>query len=320
MELLLPHALRDGDEIAVIAPAGGVRDEEALQRGLARFRAWGFVPTLLPHARGVLDWPEGGRLAATDAERLRDLQEAVSNPRYRAIVCARGGYGTTRLLESLDLSPLRRDPKPILGYSDITALLAAARAATGLVGFHGPMLATTAAMDAGEQGFALQRQLLTVPGAPATLPAAEHARGLAVGTATGPLVGGNLSLVQCLVGTRHEIDTEGAILFLEDIDEAPYRVDRMLTHLHATGAIARAAGIVLGDFHVAGTALGSEYPAMTAVLEERLRDLPIPVACGFPFGHRPGSWTLPVGVRARLAVPGRGAPATLELLEPAVRA
>ncbi|MGE3173495.1 MAG: LD-carboxypeptidase [Planctomycetota bacterium] len=319
MNRVLPRALRPGDPIAVLAPASGVRDADALQRGLARWRQWGFLPELLPHATSKLDWPAGGPLAATDALRLADLQEAISNERYRAIVAVRGGYGTARLLPHVDLAPLRRDPKPILGYSDLTALLAAVWRDGGLVGFHGPMLATTAAMDPGPDGWALQRRLLTDATAAAALPAAE-ARGLCPGTAEGPLLGGNLALVQSLLGTPWQLDTTGALLVLEDIGEAPYRVDRMLTQLRQAGVLDRAAGVVLGDFHVDGTELGSAAPAMTRVLDERLADLPIPVALGFPIGHRPGAWTLPFGVRARLAAPGRGEPATLQLLEPAVRA
>lgn len=320
MARLFPTALRPGDEIAVVSPASGERDRAALERGLERIREWGFVPTVMPHALESLDWPEGSTLAASDAERLGDLQSAITDPRYRAVVCLRGGYGAARLLRDLDLTPLAADPKPILGYSDITALLAAVFAETGVIGFHGPMVATTEAMDPGDAGWALQRQLLTETDAPAALPATDAPRGLRAGTAEGALVGGNLALVQSLIGTPWEIDTNGALLFLEDVGEAPYRVDRMLTQLDQTGALERAAGIVLGDFHVTGTPLASEQPSMLRVLAERLAHLEIPVAHGFPIGHRPGAWTLPYGGRARLHVPDTDAdaPATLELLEPAV--
>ncbi|MCR9243899.1 MAG: LD-carboxypeptidase [bacterium] len=320
MDQLLPRALVAGDEIAVVAPASGVRDIEALERGLERFRNWGLEPVLLPHARAQLDWPEGCPIAASDADRLADLQCAIDDPRYRAIVSVRGGYGTTRLLDGLVLDRLREDPKPILGYSDLTALLAALHGTLGLVGFHGPMLATSSAMDAGDALWPLQRQLLMSPTEPAQLPVADAATGVVGGAAEGVLVGGNLSLVQSLIGTPWEIATTGALLFLEDIGEPPYRVDRMLTHLRQTGAFDRAAGVILGDFHVEGTELASEHGPMTAVLEERLGDLAVPVARGVPFGHRPGSWTLPVGVRARLRVPAVGGGVTLQLLEPAVRA
>ncbi|MEZ6014451.1 MAG: LD-carboxypeptidase [Planctomycetota bacterium] len=319
MERRFPKALQAGDEVAVITPASGVRDEAALARGLERFRALGWVPTLMPYARGRLAWPEGCPVAATDAQRLGDLQAAIRDPRYRAIVCARGGYGAARLLPDLDLSPLASDPKPILGYSDITALLAAAYADVGLVSFHGPMLATADGMDAGEGGWRLQAQLLSNTSEALALPAADGARGVCQGVAEGPLVGGNLALVQSLIGTRWEVDTRGALLFLEDTGEPPYRVDRMLTQLLQTGAVARAAGVVLGDFHVPDTPLASEHPGMVSVLEERLAGLRIPVARGFPIGHLPGAWTVPFGGRARLSVPAIGAPATLELLEPCAR-
>ncbi len=318
MQRTLPRALCAGDEVAVVAPAGAVRDDDSLANGLARLRAWGLVPTVLPHARGRLDWPAGSPLSATDAERLADLQHAIGTPRYRAVFCARGGYGITRLLTGLDCTPLRRDPKPIVGYSDVTTLLAAVRARTGLVSLHGPMVATGALMDAGADGWELQRRLLTDTVGPVPLPPAPRARGLCAGIAEGPLVGGNLSLVQCLIGTPWQVDTRGALLLLEDIGEAPYRIDRMLTHLLDTGALQHAAGVLLGDFHATDTPPASEHAATTAVLVERLAALPIPVAMGFPFGHCPGSWTLPIGARARLVVPAVGAPASLELLEPAV--
>ena len=179
------------------------------------------------------------------------------------------------------------------------------------------MVATTEAMDPGEANWKLQRALLTDASKPATLP---HGGGrtLRAGTAQGALLGGNLALVQSLLATPWQIETDGALLFLEDIGEAPYRVDRMLTQLRQTGALDRAAGILLGDFHVDDTALASVHAPMQSVLEERLEGLSIPVVCDMPFGHRPGSWTLPFGTRARLTAEAGTAP-TLELLEPSVR-
>jgi muramoyltetrapeptide carboxypeptidase len=296
-----------------------VRDEAALQRGLARLRALGLVPTLTPHARGKLEWPEGSALAASDDERLADLQAALRDPRYRAVFCTRGGYGVTRLLARLDFSPLVADPKPIVGYSDITALLAAAWSEARVVGFHGPMVATTATMDAGDECWRLQAELLMRHDCAPELPMSESPRALHAGTAEGVLVGGNLTLVQALVGTHWQLDTRGAILFLEDVEEAPYRVDRMLTHLAHAGVLEHVTGIALGDFHVEDTPLGSEHPPMLQVLEERLAHLGVPVAHGFPFGHLPRSWTLPFGGRARLEAPRGDVPSRLVLLEPCVR-
>lgn len=318
-DALFPRALRAGDKVALVSPSSPLGDRGALDAGLARLRQWGLEPVLMPNALARLSYPQGGELAGTDAQRLDDLQTAIREPRYRAILCVRGGYGATRLLQQLDFEPLRRDPKPIVGYSDITALLAAAHKETGLVGLHGPGVATPTSHDPGVANWELQRALLFDGAKPQALPSTGPAHVLTPGTATGRLVGGNLTLVCALLGTPWEIDTTGAILFLEDVHEAPYRVDRMLTQLRHGGHLDRAAGIAFGDFHLADTPLASEMPEMVGVLTERTRGLKAPIAHGFPFGHRPGSWTLPVGARARLAAKDPAAAATLTLLEPAVR-
>jgi muramoyltetrapeptide carboxypeptidase len=323
MPSLLPQALRPGDEVAVIAPAGAVRDAEACARGLQRLVDWGLRPTVFPGAHGALHWPEGSPLAADDATRLQDLQTAFAEPRWRAVFCVRGGYGTTRLLRHIDWSALRRDPKPIVGYSDVTALLAAASKELGLVGFHGPMVATTAALDAGQACWEQQRALLfqcdravELPLVPAT--DAAPSRSLVGGAAEGPLVGGNLSLVAALLGTPWQIDARGAILCLEDIGEPPYRIDRMLTQLRDAGVFAQAAAVALGDFRQPDLGPVAEHAPTVATLRERLGDLPIPVAMGLPFGHRKASWTLPIGATARLEAAAPEGPASLRLLGPAV--
>ena len=310
-------ALLPGDRVAVLSPAGPIRAADALDRGLARLREWGLEPVLMPHARD-----EEGYLASRDAARAEDLQSAIADPKVRGIFATRGGYGCTRILPRLDLAPLARDPKPIVGYSDLTALLAAAWKQVGLVGFHGPMVATLDSMAMGRECEALQRDLLT-RGRAAVLPAADGegvAHAIRRGQADGCLLGGNLAIVCALIGTPWQIDFAGALAFLEDTGEEPYRIDRMLTQLQQSGAFARATGVVLGDFHAQDTPLGSESAEMTAVLHERLGGLRIPVAYGFPFGHRPRAWTLPFGGMARLLCPELARPARLELLEPAVKA
>jgi muramoyltetrapeptide carboxypeptidase len=318
-EPLFPRALRPGDTVALVSPSSPLSDHPALERGLARLRAWGLQPELLPHAMAKLDFPKGGELAGSDDERLADLQRSFDDRRYRAVFCVRGGYGLTRLLPRLDFTSLRADPKPIAGYSDVTALLAAAHREIGLVSVHGPGVATPLSHDCGAPLWELQRTLLfesqRVPALPVALP--PHV--LRPGDAEGPLVGGNLSLVCALIGTRWQLDTKGKILFLEDVHEAPYRVDRMLTQLAQAGALAQASGIVFGDFHLDDTPLASEMPELLRVLIDRTRELTIPVAHGFPFGHRPASWTLPFGARARLRAGDVAVPAQLELMESAVR-
>jgi muramoyltetrapeptide carboxypeptidase len=316
---LFAPAPRPGDKVALICPSGPVDDRAALARGIARLESWGLKPEVLPNALQRLDYPAGSALAGNDDERVADLQRAISEPAYRAILCIRGGYGLTRILERIDFTPLRKAPKPIVGYSDVTALLAAAHAETGLVSLHGPGVATPTSHDAGAANWALQRALLMDPKAPPPLVSTTPAHALRPGLAEGPLVGGNLTLVCALLGTKWQIDTEGKILFLEDVNEAPYRVDRMLTQLLQTGALRKAKGVVFGDFHLEDTPLASETPQLVRVLADRTRALGIPCAHGFPFGHRPSSWTLPVGARARLDARDLGKPATLTLLESAVR-
>lgn len=313
---VLPKALRAGDRVAVVAPASPLpRERKAdLERGLERLRQWGLRPEMLPNALAAT-----GYLAGKDADRAADLQKAMSEARYRAVFCLRGGYGCTRLLPRLDFAPLARDPKPIVGFSDVTALLAAVWAKTGIVGFHGPMVAESRKSAMGAAAGKLQRTLVTggVPGALPLPPGETPPHVLRPGTAEGPLVGGNLSLVQSLVGTPWEIETRGALLFLEDIDEKPYRLDRMLTQLRHTGALERAAGIVLGDFTYGDLPREEVQRTTTRVFRDVLGDLRKPIAYAFPFGHRDRSWTLPFGGAARLRAEDPGAPAKLELLGPA---
>lgn len=313
-----PRALRRGDRVAVVSPASPLPEarREDLDRGLARLEQLGLRPVLGKNALATK-----GYLAGGDHARAADLQDAIGDPDVRAIFCVRGGYGVTRLLELLDFAPLARDPKPIVGYSDVTALLAAVWKEVGLVGFHGPMVATSKATAGGEQLDAQQHALLTqLKGAvDLPIPSGDTPHVIREGRAEGHLVGGNLSLVIALVGTPWEIDTKDAILFLEDTGEAPYRVDRMLTQLRSTGHLGRCAGVALGDFHIDDQGLCTLDPDMRRVFDDRLADLTCPVAFGLPFGHRPRSWTLPFGARARLDAHDRGAMAKLELLEPAVR-
>lgn len=310
-----PRRLQRGDRVAVLSPASPLRDDarKALDQGMDWLRGLGLKPALGRHAL-----QSDGYLAGTDAQRAADLQTALRDPDVRGIFCVRGGYGVTRLLEDLDLSALAADPKPIVGYSDITALLAAAFGRHGVIGLHGPMVATTKAYAMGKAMQQLQANLLFDPTRAPRLPESDLGPGphvLNPGRAESRLVGGNLSLVCALLGTPDQIDTRGRLLLLEDVGEAPYRVDRMLTQLRHGGHLQQAAGILLGDFHREDTPLASEDAATTRVLEERLGGLDVPVVTGLPFGHRPESWTLPIGALARLDARDRAARPTLTLLE-----
>jgi muramoyltetrapeptide carboxypeptidase len=311
-----PPRLARGSRVALVAPAGPLLDRDDLQRAEALCRALDYVPVLGSHAGA-----RHGYLAGTDDDRLADLNGAIADPAIDAIWCIRGGFGITRILDRVDFEPLDRRPKIILGYSDITALLLAAMRHVGLVTFHGP---TARAPMPAFSRWHFERVLATAEPAgrlgrlpePAGVLVPKDNRILPIrpGLAEGPLMGGNLSLLQCLVGTPHFPDLEGAILFLEDVGEDLYRVDRMLAHLRAAGVLASLAGVAVGRFtqlqrHMSDGAFGFDE-----VLATYFEPLGIPAAFGFPVGHIDDQWTLPLGIRARLDA-GAG---ELELLEPAV--
>lgn len=311
---LLPIALRAKDKVAVVSPAGPVRDREAFDAGLKRLRRWGLRPAVGKHALESF-----GFLAGQDAARSADLQSAIAAPDIRAIFCTRGGYGITRILDRIDFAPLAKDPKPIVGYSDVTALLCATANAVGIVGFHGPMIASDA-MDAATEE--QQRALLfdaTPSRAFATNPLDPAPHTITPGVAEGPLVGGNLAILAALQGTAFAPKTAGAIVFIEDTDEPPYRVDRLLTQLMQAHFFDGVAGVVIGDFANAAAPPGTDATNLDWVLHDRLGSLKIPVAFNFPFGHRDRSWTLPVGVRARLEAADRAKVPRLALVESSVR-
>jgi muramoyltetrapeptide carboxypeptidase len=262
-----------------------------------------------------------GYLAGTDEERLRDLNAALRDPAIDAIWCLRGGYGVTRILDRVDYRALAARPRPVIGYSDITALLAAIRKETGLVCFHGPTA------RAGLTPFSrrhFERILLhdSAPGRLDRLPPPEGVLvprqprivSLRAGVAEGPLAGGNLTLLQCLAGTNYFPDLEGAILFLEDVGEDLYRVDRMLAHLRLAGALAELAGVIVGQFTEMKRGMQDGALGFDEVLATYLLPLGVPVAYGFPIGHVDDQWTMPLGVKARLDASS----GEVDILEPAV--
>ncbi|HUF36496.1 MAG TPA: LD-carboxypeptidase [Gemmatimonadales bacterium] len=299
-----------------MAPAGPLLEGDDITRAQALCRALGYEPVLAPAAGG-----RHGYLAGPDEDRLADLNAALRDPAIDAVWCLRGGYGSTRILDRVDFAALARRPKPLIGFSDVTALLSGALARAGVVAFHGPV--ARASMPAFsrhhfERVLACAEpagRLGRLPEPPDVLiPRADRIVTLAGGVAEGPLVGGNLTLLQCLVGTPFLPDLDGAVLFLEDVGEDLYRVDRMLAHLRMAGALDRLAGVAIGRFtelkrHMSDGALGFED-----VLRTYFGPAGIPVAYGFPVGHIDDQWTLPLGVRARLDA-GAG---EVELLEAAV--
>lgn len=301
-----------------MAPAGPLLERDDLARAEALCRALGYEPVL-----GRNTAQHQGYFAGTDEQRLADLNAALGDPEVAAVWCIRGGYGTTRILDRLDFDALARRPKPVMGYSDITAVLNAVTRRTGLVTFHAPMARVSMppfsrwhferVLGSAEPAGRLGR----LPDPPdVLLPRDNRIATLHGGVAEGPLAGGNLTLLQCLIGTPHFPDLDGAILFLEDVGEDLYRVDRMLAHLRMAGALERLAGIAVGRFTELKRAMNDGALGFDEVLANYFLPLGIPVAYGFPIGHIDDQWTLPLGVRARLDA-GTG---ELELLEAAVSA
>lgn len=311
-----PPRLAHGSRIALVAPAGPLLERDDLTRAEELCRALGYEPVMGPHSG-----KRHGYLAGTDPERIADLNSALREPSIDAIWCIRGGYGTTRILPQLDFQALSRKPRPIIGFSDITAILNAAVVRAGVVAFHGPV--ARASMPAFtrwhfERVLACAEpagRLGRLPAPPDVLvPRQDRIVSLRGGVAEGPLAGGNLTLLQCLIGTPFFPDLDGAILFLEDVGEDLYRVDRVLSHLRLVGALDRLAGVMIGRFTELERRTADGTLGYDEVLETYFGPLGVPVGYGFPVGHIDDQWTLPLGVRARFDADA----GQLELLESAV--
>ena len=303
--MIRPPALRPGTRVALVAAAGPL-PEGGVDRAADRVASLGWEPVAGEFCRC-----RTGYLAGTDAERAADLNRALRDPSIGAVWFLRGGYGTMRILDALDWDALVRHPKALIGYSDNTAVHLAAHRA-GVVGFHGPHPHAPEFPD-----FARDELLrvLTVPEPAGVLPFPAdggRAETITAGVAEGPLLGGNLSLLSATLGTPFAIRPEGAILFIEEVGEHPYRLDRLLSHLRLAGVLSAVAGIAVGGITESPEIDGA--PGAAEVVRDALGGLGIPVATGFPFGHFDDNWTLPMGVRARLDADA----GTLALLEPAV--
>ncbi len=298
-----PRALAPGARVALVAPAGPMRPDR-VDASVDRCRALGLEPVLYPAASGRHRY-----LAGSDADRLRDLQDAFDDPAVDAVWALRGGYGTQRILDRLDLARQERDPIPFVGFSDNTTLHVR-HAGLGVVSFHGPHPGADFPPATEDH---LRRVLFRAepPGLLPTRPEDPEPRTLVGGRAEGPLVGGNLAMLASLCGTRDALRAAGRVLFLEEVGEAAYRVDRMLLQLRRSGALEGVRGLALGRFTPGED---DEHP-VEEVLREYAEALGVPAVVDLPFGHVEHNCTLPVGARARLDADA----ASLELLEPAVR-
>jgi len=287
----------------VVAPAGPV-PRDAFDAGAAILGA----RYTLVHDERI--FARHGFLAGEDDARADELGRALADPAIEAIFCARGGYGLMRILPRLDAAAFARAPKLVVGFYDVTALHAwAARA--GVVSLHAPVVTQLGKLPPDDAAalFALAES----PSPPAPLTGLRAIAGPSRAAVEGPLVGGNLEILSRLVGTPWALPLDGALLFLEEVGERPYRIDRQLTQLELAGALERLAGVVLGDFIGCAEKDGSPPDAET-VLVERLGARGIPVVAGAPIGHGSRNRAMPHGARVRLDA----AAGTLEFLEPAV--
>jgi muramoyltetrapeptide carboxypeptidase len=295
--LRLPPALPRGGTIGVVAPSSPI-DPDRLERGVARLRAEGFS---VVHGAHVLD--RRGHLAGRDEDRAADLHAMFTRPDVHAVLCARGGAGAIRLLPHLDWGLLRKNPRPFLGYSDVTVLHLALWKRCRMPVFFAPMISSELAR--GVSAACLQHLWRQVcePEAAGTLddPRCEDAVALVPGVAEGPCLGGTLSLLVALAGTPYFPDLRGAVLFFEDVDETPSHVERFLCQLREIGALEEVAGFLIGETRWdAEEAERAKRLSFAEVYQDLLAPLKRPVVYRMPVGHLPDPLTLPLGVRIRL--------------------
>ncbi len=322
--LIKPAQLKRGDLVGVTAPSGST-NAAYLEQRVKHLEASGFKVKVSKNILAVR-----GNTAGTVAERVADLHEMFSDRDVRAVWALRGGSGASQLLPSIDYALIRRNPKIFIGFSDITALHLAILKHAGLVTFHGPTALSPTSSDYSTTQW---EALLMHPRAQTTIYMSEanrveaeksnefRLRTLAPGVAEGQLIGGNLSVLSALIGTPYAPNWRGALLFLEEIREAPYRIDRMLTQLAQSRPFNEAAGVMLGVFRrsvdsPSTTTTPDTEPRLTLqmAIDDHFTKLRVPAVYGFSFGHITQNATLPLGIRARLDTEAQ----TLTLLEAAV--
>ena len=312
-----PPRLSPDDRVGIFSPAGATFRQEELDIVKDAVRGLGLEPVVAPHAL-----ERYGYLAGTDAQRAADVNQLFADPTIAALLPIRGDWGSARILPYLDYALIQQNPKAVIGFSDLTALLVGIHARTGLITFHGPNGLTAWRSDQVEplRSLLFAGEALTYEN---PLLAEDQSRLMQVrgriqtitpGRARGPLIGGNLSVLSGIVGSPYFPDTRGAILFLEDVGEAPYRIDRMLTQLKLAGVLSELTGFVFGQCVNCGP--GKFYGSLTLeqILADHIAPLGIPAWSGAWIGHVEPLWTLPLGCE----VIADAAQGTLKMLQPAV--
>ncbi|TAF56201.1 MAG: LD-carboxypeptidase [Sphingobacteriia bacterium] len=299
-KIILPPALQKGDTIGLTCPAGFLPRDKA-KACIKTLQSWGFdVMVGLSVGRD-----QGHYFAGSEEERRDELQAMMDNPQIKAILCGRGGYGTSPLLAGLDFTAIRRHPKWVVGFSDITALLAALYVQAGMAAIHGPMANAFNDKKAGGK-LALHSLHQVLLGKKIHYKVPPHPMNKK-GQATGRLVGGNLAMVTHLVGSPAAWPMQNAILFLEDIGEHLYKIDRMIIQLERAGLLAQIAGLVLGQFSDAEDTTRPFGKDLASLLAARFQGLDIPICFGFPVGHVSHNLALPTGQQCLLEVRKSGA-------------
>jgi len=309
-----PRALQRGDTLGLIAPSGGLAEGSSVEQAIGLLQGHGFEVRVGASCRSVR-----GYLAGEDSVRAGDVNAFFADPGIAGIVCLRGGYGTPRILDALDYDAIARHPKAFVGYSDITGIHLALDRRCKLPTFHGPMGVSDALLQG--DAFSTQSWLAALTtaqplGRLENPPGSAPMRALVGGRARGPLIGGNLSLVAATMGTPFQVDARGRLLFLEDIDERPYRVDRMLTQLRLGGTFEDCAGVVLGDWNNCVPDPDERSLQLMEVFQDLLGSLRKPVLMGLQAGHCRPMLTFPFGVEAELDADSL----RLELVESALTA
>jgi muramoyltetrapeptide carboxypeptidase len=302
--LTWPRLLKPGDTVMFVAPAGPPKKDEVLC-AKRRIEDRGYKVKMRDDIFEI-----EGYLAGTDERRADELMEAFKDDEVDAVLCVRGGYGVMRMLDRLDFDEIRENPKPLLGFSDITSLHAALQAKAQLVSFHGPGPASGLGSEEGPTDFTAKYVIRALeatdePGYAIEVPAAvSKVASYGNGRATGRLVGGNLSLISAIEGTPYAIDCEDAILLIEDVNEAPYRIDRMLAQLKLAGKLEQIRGAVLGQFTTEfvreDKLTDDERFDTNGVLAQYFKDAGIPVLVNYPIGHHKQNATVPLGAQVEV--------------------
>lgn len=304
IDFIKPKMIKTGDTIGLIAPGTAVTDPDELSKSLDIVNFLG-----LKYKMGINVKTGTGYKSRSIKERIEDIHSMFLDPDINGIFCLRGGYGTIQLLDYIDFDLIRNNPKVFLGYSDITALHLAINKYSGLITFHGPVMMSTFTdftINSLKQVI-MNNQIIgkiTNPSSMINFRKVHPIRTIKGGMAEGRLVGGNLSLISSLMGTKYEINTKDAILFLEDVGEEPFRIDRMLSQLKISGKFNEAKGIVFGEcagcnFDKLNSSRVWDY-TLGEILDQTFSDIEKPVLYGLTIGHTSNQITLPLGVKASL--------------------